>query len=108
MHYFLTSKCICLASGTAAIWIHLLTKITCYNTHNLLKAPIKLFMIVATFLTAFAMIAIKDRLDLLIAMVVALIDVAFMQGGTIKFPKDVFQEKEDWASKVKADRLPLW
>lgn len=50
----------------------------------------------------------KDRLDILIGVIIALVDITFMQGGTIKYPKDVFQEKEEWARAIKVDRLYLW
>lgn len=107
-HYLVTSKCICLTSGLAAIWLHLLTKVTYYNSQTLLKSPFRLIVTLLTFVTAFAMIVIKVRLDLLMSLVIGIIDIAFMEGGTIKYPKDVFQEKEDWASAIKLNRLPLW
>jgi hypothetical protein len=108
VHYLLTSKCICLASGAGAVWVHLLTKLTCYNAQALLRDPLRLLLTITTFLVAFAMAVVKDRLDLLIAIAAALLDVAFLEGGTVKFPKDVFQEKEEWAGAVGLSRLPLW
>lgn len=39
------------------------------------------------------MIILKGRIDLVIAVLVALLDIAFIQGGTVKYPKEVFQEK---------------
>ena len=37
------------------------------------------------------MISYKRRVDLLIAAITAIIDIGCLQGGTIKYPKDVFQ-----------------
>jgi hypothetical protein len=88
--------------------VHLLTKVTCYNAHVLLREPLRLFLTLASFAVALWMIFLKDRLDLLIAIAIALLDMAFMEGGTVKYPKEVFQEKEDWAAKIKLNRSPLW
>lgn len=91
VHYFISSKCICLVSGSGAIWIHLLTKITYYNGHQLISSPFKICLIVLTYVVALAMIFLKDRLDLLIGIIFAVVDIIFLVGGTIKFPKSVFQ-----------------
>jgi hypothetical protein len=86
-HYFIASKCICLISGTGAIWLHLLTKITYYNAHRLIKSPIQIVTILITYLAAFVMIIEKDRLDLLLGITLAILDILFLEGGTIKYPK---------------------
>lgn len=54
------------------------------------------------------MIILKDRVDLLIAIMLALLDIKFLQGGTIKYPKEVFQEKQDWAEAIRVNRSSLW
>lgn len=77
-HYFVAGKCICLVSGAGAVWVHLLTKITCYNAHILLRQPLRLFLTLGTFGIALWMIFLKDRLDLLVSIAVALLDMAFL------------------------------
>jgi hypothetical protein len=107
-HYLVASKCICLVSGAGAVWLHLLTKITYYNTHSLLRSPLRLIITLLVFAVSIAMILMKDRLDLLIGFGAALVEVVFMEGGTVKYPKEVFQEKEEWADAIKLNKLPLW
>jgi len=87
VQYFLTSKCFCLGSGTAAIWIHLLTKVTYYNFNSLLGRRGQLVLIGFAYLIFFMVVVVRDRFDILISVVIALIDIATMKGGTIKYPK---------------------
>jgi hypothetical protein len=71
--------------------MNLLTKITYYNLNNILASPLSLAAIGVTYTVFMAMIAVTNRVDILVSLVVALIDIALMAGGTIKFPKEVYQ-----------------
>lgn len=75
----------------------MLTKLVFYNGHRLVKSPLEVFTVTLMYVTAFCMIFYKDRLDLFISIALALLDIAFFEGGTIKYPKEVFQEKQQWA-----------
>lgn len=91
IHYFITSSCVCLNSGAAAIWLHSFIKIVFYNLSEILKQKWKIPLILIFFGLNLFMIWYKNRVDLLIAAITAIIDIGCLQGGTIKYPKDVFQ-----------------
>jgi hypothetical protein len=91
VQYVLVSKCFCLVSGAGAIWMHLLTKVTYYNFNRLTKQPLRLICIVLTYLVFLFAVVLKDRVDVLIGLAIALLDIAFLTGGTIKYPKEVYQ-----------------
>lgn len=108
VQYVLTSKCFCLVSGAAAVWMHLLTKVTYYNLHSLTQHPLRLTCIVLAYLIFLSAVVLKDRVDVLIGLATALLDIAFLTGGTIKYPKEVYQEKERFAEWIRLDRCWLW
>ncbi len=68
----------------------------------------KITVIVMSYIIALGMIFLMDRLDILIGIILAIVDIIFLEGGTIKFPKSVFQEKQEWAEFVRANKLPFW
>jgi hypothetical protein len=53
----------------------------------------KMGLLLFSYTVTFYVIIAKSRLDLLIGIIIALIDIAFLQGGSIKYPKSVLQEK---------------
>jgi hypothetical protein len=71
--------------------MNLLTKATYYNLNNILASPLSLAAIGVAYTVFMAMIAATNRVDILVSLVVALLDIALMAGGTIKFPKEVYQ-----------------
>jgi hypothetical protein len=54
------------------------------------------------------MIVVTGRVDILLSFIVSVLDIALMEGGTIKFPKEVYQEKERLAERIRLDRIFLW
>ncbi len=108
IHYFITSNCICLNSGIAAIWIHLFIKVIFYNFSEIRKQKLKILLSLIFFGLNLFMISYKSRVDLLIAAITAIIDIGCLQGGTIKYPKDVFQQKQEWAEKICVNNLSVW
>jgi hypothetical protein len=80
-----------LGSGASAIWIHLFIKVLFYNFSEIRKNKCKILLILLFFGINIFMIYFRRRVDLLIAAITAIIDIGCLQGGTIKYPKDVFQ-----------------
>lgn len=91
MQYILTSKCVCLISGTACIWLHFTLKIIYYRSNALKKNPLAVAVLTLNFSLMLAAIVVFNRIDMLVALLVGLVEIAFMEGGTIKYPKEVFQ-----------------
>ena len=108
VQYFLTGKCHCLSSGAACVWLHFTTKLIYYRSRGLKDSPLAAAALLFGFAVMVLMIVAVERVDLLIGLGMALAEVAFMAGGTIKFPKEVFQEKEEWAEKIALTKSPLW
>lgn len=92
LQYFLTGRCYCLNSGAAAVWLNLLTK-AAFNRGPayLEKRPFTATAISITYLVSGMMFVHKGRVDLLIGVMVAFVEVYAMRGGSIKYPKQVFQ-----------------
>jgi hypothetical protein len=91
VQYLLTGRCYCLNSGAAAVWLNLMTKILFYRLPYLCQRPLSIFAITVTYLVSFGMVILKGRIDLCVGVVVGIIELWLMQGGTIKYPKEVFQ-----------------
>ena len=60
------------------------------------------------YLVGAAMLVLHARVDLVVAVGVAVVEVLLMGGGTVKYPKLVFQEKENWADKIGLNRWRVW
>jgi len=75
---------------------------------SLLKSPFRLIVIGLVYCVFMAMVVVTNRVDIMVSFIVAMLDIALMEGGTIKFPKEVYQEKERVAEIIKLDRLFLW
>ena len=54
------------------------------------------------------MFFVRLRLDIIIAVVLAVIEVKCMHGGMVKYPKSVFEEKEGWAVWTKLASCRYW
>ena len=87
VQYFLSGRCYCLNSGCGAVWINMLTKIMYYRLKEIKTKPLLIIPIVIFFMMSGLMFVMKARVDLLIGVVIALIEVDLMGGGTIKYPK---------------------
>ena len=92
LQYVLTGRCYCLNSGAGAVWMNLLTKIAFNRGGQALgKTPMATVAVVITYLVAGFLLVHKARLDLLIGVLVGLVEVWMMRGGSIKYPKSMFQ-----------------
>lgn len=65
----------------------MLTKIMYYRLKEIKTKPLLIIPIVIFFMMSGLMFVMKARVDLLIGVVIALIEVDLMGGGTIKYPK---------------------
>ena len=54
------------------------------------------------------MVVWRARIDLLLSLCLCIVEVWYMGGGTIKYPKHVFQQKENWAAMVRLDVCRAW
>jgi hypothetical protein len=106
--YLLTGRCYCLNSGAGAIWLHLITKFVYYRFDYFLHNRGKFAMIGLVYLVFAAVFMLKGRIDLFLGVLTAVLDVTLMRGGTIKYPKMVYQEKEDWTGAIRLNRLSIW
>jgi hypothetical protein len=88
--YLLTGRCYCLNSGAAAAWINLTTKYVYHRLPQLIKRPGMLLGLLSVYVLSAVMIVVKSRIDLLIGVVVAIVELVWMGGGTVKFPKLVY------------------
>jgi hypothetical protein len=87
----MTGKTLGLSTGTAAIWLHFSIKIFYYNFSSIRTSKTKLSMFILIFTVFSSMIFLKQRFDLLISLGLALIDIIYFAGGTIKYPKSVYE-----------------
>ncbi len=87
VQYFLSGRCYCLNSGCSAAWINMMTKIVYYRMKEVKTNPLYIIPITITFIISGFMFVMKARVDLLVAVVIALIEIDLMGGGTIKYPK---------------------
>ncbi len=71
----------------------MLTKVVFHRLPFFLEKPLHLIPVVITFLCSAVMVILRARVDICLGVVIGLIEVLFMRGGTVKYPKDVFQEK---------------
>lgn len=83
----LTGRCYCLNSGAGAVWLNLLTKVLFYRLPSLYQRPLSMVAIILTYLVSFAMLIVKARIDLCVGVLIAIIEIGLMRGGTIKYPK---------------------
>ena len=65
--------------------------------------PIGFMYVVSAFMFLY-----RARVDLMVGVLIAMVDVLMLRGGTIKYPKLVFQEKEDWADYLGVSRWVVW
>ena len=93
IQYYLTGRCYCLNSGLAAVWMNMLIKKVYHRLPYYISHRAELIPFFVTFLAACAMIVFKARLDLFLAIVIAILEITLLGGGTVKYPKQVFQEK---------------
>ena len=106
--YFITGRCYCLNSGAAAAWLNITTKYIYHRLPQLLNRPALLLGLLSVYVLAAVMIVVRSRIDLLIGVMVAVVELVWMGGGTVKFPRLVFQEKEEWAAAIGANDWYLW
>lgn len=77
-------------SGAAAVWFNMTTKYIYHRLPQLINHPGKLIILLCLYLLGAVMIVIRGRIDLLIAVLIAVVELARMGGGTVKFPKLVY------------------
>jgi len=87
----LVGRCFGIQLGAGAIWLNLTIKVFYYSFQDLVKSEIKLITIVFALVVSIFVIFAHDRLDMLIAIITSIIDIFFLQGGTVKYPKTVLQ-----------------
>ena len=92
VQYLLAGRCYCLNSGAGAVWLNLLTKIA-FNrgAPTLAKKPFAAIAVAVTYMVAGYLLVYRGRLDLLLGVLIALVEVIMMKGGSIKYPKSMYQ-----------------
>ena len=106
--YLLTGRCYCLVGGAAAIWVNMMTKLLYYRLPFFMDKRGYLIPIGCFYVACAVMVVWRARVDLLLALVLAVIEVMYMGGGTIKYPKHVFQQKENWVAMIRVDSCSVW
>ena len=91
--YMLTGRCYCLGGGAAAPWISILTKFIYHRFGIFINKPGYLLPVGLFYVVSAVMLVVRARVDILIAVVIAIVELLWMGGGTVKYPKQNFHEK---------------
>lgn len=86
----------------------MLTKFVYYRLPYFMEKRGLFWLIGAVYICGAAMLMLRGRVDLVVGVGMAVVEVGLMGGGTIKYPKQVFQEKEGWAGWLGVVRWRVW